>query len=73
MNITPDIKLDFDDVLIRPKRTDTVSRSEVDLTREYTFRNSRVEYTGVPIIASNRSAQRPGGFKWKFPWDYSAS
>jgi GMP reductase len=53
MNITPDIKLDFDDVLIRPKRTDTVSRSEVDLVRTYAFRNACVEYTGIPIVAAN--------------------
>lgn len=47
------VKLDFKDVLIRPKRSDLKSRSQVTLTRTYKFRNSGQEYSGVPIIASN--------------------
>lgn len=46
-------KLDFKDVLIRPKRSTLESRSQVSLTRSYKFRSSGQEYTGVPIIASN--------------------
>ena len=53
MRIDNDIKLDFKDVLLRPKRSILTSRKEVDLNREYTFRNSKMEYTGIPIIASN--------------------
>jgi GMP reductase len=48
-----DIKLDFKDVLIRPKRSTLKSRADVDLTREFIFRNSKKTYTGIPIIASN--------------------
>lgn len=47
------IKLDFKDVLLRPKRSTLKSRSEVDLKREYTFRSSGQRYTGIPIIAAN--------------------
>lgn len=51
--IDNDIKLDFKDVLIRPKRSTLKSRSDVDLVREYTFANSKQKYRGVPIIAAN--------------------
>ncbi|CAG0910200.1 unnamed protein product [Darwinula stevensoni] len=51
--IDNDIKLDFKDVLLRPKRSTLKSRSEVNLHRTITFRNSRKSYEGVPIIASN--------------------
>lgn len=46
-------KLDFKDVLIRPKRSTLKSRADVDLVREYTFRNSKKSYTGVPVMSSN--------------------
>ena len=53
MRIEEDIKLDFKDVLIRPKRSTLHSRKEVDLSRTYTFKHSNLEWTGVPIMASN--------------------
>jgi len=53
MRIEEDIKLDFKDVLIRPKRSTLRSRSEVSLEREYTFRHSSQKWAGVPIIAAN--------------------
>lgn len=53
MKILPDIKLDFADVLIRPKRSELGSRSEVDLEREFVFRHSKKKWKGVPIIVSN--------------------
>uniref|UniRef100_A0A7S1TGY5 GMP reductase n=1 Tax=Compsopogon caeruleus TaxID=31354 RepID=A0A7S1TGY5_9RHOD len=53
MRIEQDIKLDFKDVLIRPKRSTLRSRSEVDLQRTYVFRNSKKTWTGIPIIAAN--------------------
>jgi GMP reductase len=53
MRIENDIKLDYSSVLIRPKRSTLESRSEVNLTREYTFLHSKAKYSGVPIIASN--------------------
>ena len=67
MRLESDIKLDYKDVLIRPKRSTLGSRKEVELTRSYTFRNyvptdmsmemlrpeSNPNYRGIPIMASN--------------------
>ncbi len=53
MRIEDDIKLDFKDVLIRPKRSTLSSRKEVDLQRTYKFKHSGEEYTGIPIMAAN--------------------
>lgn len=53
MKIENDIKLDFSDVLIRPKRTTMSSRSQVDLVREITFPYSSIKWRGVPIMTSN--------------------
>ncbi|KAI2795689.1 hypothetical protein BLOT_016328, partial [Blomia tropicalis] len=47
------VKLDFKDVLLRPKRSTLKSRAQVDLKREYTFRNSGQKYVGIPLIAAN--------------------
>lgn len=52
MKIETDLKLDFSDVLFRPKRSSLSSRSEVDLTREIIFKNG-TKWCGIPIIASN--------------------
>ena len=52
-NIVYDVKLDFKDVLLRPKRSTLKSRADVDLYREITFRNSKQTYNGIPIMASN--------------------
>ncbi|KAM8840894.1 GMP reductase 1 [Spinachia spinachia] len=51
--VDSDLKLDFKDVLFRPKRSSLKSRSEVDLRRTFTFRNSKQTYSGIPIIAAN--------------------
>jgi GMP reductase len=53
MRIEEDIKLDFKDVLFRPKRSTLSSRKEVDLERKYTFKHSGKVYTGIPIMAAN--------------------
>ena len=53
MIIEDDIKLDYSDVLIRPKRSTLTSRFDVELERTYTFYHSGMEWTGVPIMASN--------------------
>ena len=53
MRIETDIKLDFKDVLIRPKRSKLASRQQVDLTRTYEFKHSKKKWTGIPIMASN--------------------
>ena len=51
--IINETKLDFDDVLIRPKRSTLNSRSEVDLVRSFKFAHSPRELNCVPIIAAN--------------------
>jgi len=53
MRIENDVKLDFKDVLIRPKRSVLKSRSEVSLRREFRFRNSGVTWSGIPVVAAN--------------------
>jgi GMP reductase len=53
MRIEDEVKLDFRDVLIRPKRSTLSSRREVDLNRTYKFKHSGFEWTGVPIMAAN--------------------
>ena len=51
MIIENETKLDFSDVLIRPKRSTLTSRKQVDLSREYKFK--RHVYEGIPIMAAN--------------------
>jgi len=62
MRIEEDVKLDYKDVLIRPKRSTLVSRKEVDLNRKFSFRNyepdfpantEEYHYSGIPIMAAN--------------------
>jgi GMP reductase len=62
MRIDQDVKLDYKDVLIRPKRSTLSSRKEVSLERDFTFRNyipdfpeniEEYHYRGVPIMAAN--------------------
>ena len=66
MRIEEDMKLDYKDVLIRPKRSTLGSRKEVDLERGYNWRNwkpedmsiemlkpDRKHWRGIPIMASN--------------------
>jgi GMP reductase len=53
MRIEQEIKLDYKDVLIRPKRSTLKSRKDVNLLRTYCFRNSKQKWSGIPIMASN--------------------
>ena len=62
MRIEEDVKLDYKDVLIRPKRSILSSRKEVDLNRKFKFRNYEPDfpenieeshYSGIPIMAAN--------------------
>ena len=53
MRIEDDIKLDFNDVLIRPKRSTLVSRKNAELNRVFSFKYSKHVWKGVPIVASN--------------------
>ncbi len=53
MRIENDLKRDFDDVLIRPKRSTLTSRKNVDLERTFTFMHSGRTWAGVPVVSSN--------------------
>ena len=53
MRIEEGVKLDFKDVLIRPKRSTLKSRADVDIAREFVFRHSGVSWSGIPVIAAN--------------------
>ena len=63
MRLEEDIKLDYKDVLIRPKRSTLKSRLQVKLNRKFQFRHydhdiaeplpDEYHYDGIPIMASN--------------------
>tara|TARA_R100001015_G_C4625346_1_gene183864 strand:+ start:489 stop:1538 length:1050 start_codon:yes stop_codon:yes gene_type:complete len=53
MRIKEDIKLNFEDVLMEPKRSTLSSRRDVDMTRKFTFINSGKVMNFTPIFASN--------------------
>ena len=46
-NVCNDIKLDFKDVLLRPKRSKIQSRADVDLVRQFKFQNSKQTHEGT--------------------------
>lgn len=52
MRIESELKLDFNDVLLRPKRSTLESRKEVGLKRSYNFLHGG-KYKGIPIMAAN--------------------
>jgi len=53
MRIEEDLKLDYSDVLFRPKRSTLSSRKDVNLKRTYKFKYSNSEWSGIPIMAAN--------------------
>lgn len=53
MRIELDEKLDFSDVLLKPKRSTMTGRHDVELSRQFKFLHSPYKHTGVPIMASN--------------------
>jgi len=63
MRLETEVKLDFKDVLIRPKRSTLGSRKDVQLERQFTYKNYQYRghpkfeldphYKGIPIMASN--------------------
>tara|TARA_B100001123_G_C15310686_1_gene1024204 strand:- start:1645 stop:2703 length:1059 start_codon:yes stop_codon:yes gene_type:complete len=54
MIIENEIKLDFKDVLIRPKRSNLNSRSNVELKRTFNFKHVKdFNWCGVPIMIAN--------------------
>ena len=56
MRIEEDLKLDYSDVLFRPKRSTLASRKEVNLMRTYRFKYSNNEWSGIPIMAAMTSS-----------------
>jgi GMP reductase len=53
MRIIDDLKLDYQDVLLRPKRSTLESRKDVLLERTFTFYHSPKKWTGLPIMTAN--------------------
>jgi GMP reductase len=53
LNVVDGVKLDFDDVLIMPKRSVMASRSAVELERKFQFYHSTQEWSGFPLLCSN--------------------
>ena len=57
MLIEDDVKLDFDDVLMKPKRSLQIkppsSRAQIVVTKKYEFLHSGAEWEGCPIFAAN--------------------
>ena len=53
MHIENEVKYDFSDVLIKPKRSYYTSRKEVDLERTFKFKWSDLVWKGIPVVASN--------------------
>ena len=53
MRIEEELKLDYSDVLFRPKRSTLSSRKDVDLKRTYKFKYSKNEWSGIPVMAAN--------------------
>ena len=53
MRIENDPKLDFRDVLIRPKRSTLGSRAQVDVNRSFRFAHTGKDWSGFPLIAAN--------------------
>jgi GMP reductase len=53
MQISENISLDFQDVLIRPNRSTLKSRNDVSLVREFKFYHTKYVWKGIPIIAAN--------------------
>ena len=55
MQIEHEIKLDFNDVLIKPKPTELKSRSEANLEVSYLCKHANRVITGFPVIVANMS------------------
>jgi len=53
MRILDDVKLDYQDVLLKPKRSTLQSRKDVQLERTFSFYHSPKKWTGIPIMTAN--------------------
>lgn len=56
MRIIDDVKLDYDDVLLLPKRSILTSRKDVVLERSFKFYHSPKKWTGIPIMTANMAS-----------------
>lgn len=56
MHIEQEVKLDFSDVLLRPKRSTLSSRKEVDIERSFSFYHSSKKWTGIPLMTANMAS-----------------
>jgi len=56
MRFEDEIKLDFNDVLLKPKRSTLVSRKNVILEREFQFYHSPKKWKGIPIFTANMAS-----------------
>jgi len=67
MQIENDTKLDYSDVLIRPKRSTLTSRKEVDLGRVIYFRNYKLQHTDTGSLPygypSGPYSEKPVGYR----------
>ncbi len=54
MQIINETQYDFNDVLIKPKRSELTSRKDVNLVREFKGRwNKKIKFSTIPLILSN--------------------
>ena len=53
MRLETELKLDYKDVLLRPKRSVLGSRKQVILKREFHFRHTDYTWLGHPVVAAN--------------------
>jgi len=53
MKFEDGVKLDFDDVLIKPKRSTLATRSGVDISKRYEYLHAGWSEETVPVIAAN--------------------
>ena len=58
MLIENEMKLDYKDVLFRPKRSTLKSRQEVDLFRKIEFSNAKGQDSG-PVQETTEEAEQP--------------
>lgn len=56
MRFESDIKLDFSDVLLKPKRSEIHSRKEIKLSRIFKFKHSTHTRSVIPIVSSNMTS-----------------
>ncbi len=54
--IEQEVKLDFSDVLLRPKRSTLSSRKDVSIERKFKFYHSPKTWTGMPMMTANMAS-----------------